>query len=127
MWWLDNLTETPDSLYWIQTKLEPVTPGSASVVDYFLLSEQILQETDADRAWPGLRRWTGVYGVPVNTEDAQMPSHDLKIALLRSGRDYADFATTRNAPERREPLSNVAGAIGIVAGISVDSTRVYVY
>ena len=51
----------------------------------------------------------------------------MKVSLLRSGPDYARFASSRDAPERREPVSNVRGALGIVAGISVDSLLLNVH
>ncbi|WP_457652883.1 DUF4249 family protein [Rhodocaloribacter sp.] len=127
LWWTVDFDETgPDSLYWIETQLQPRTAFSSTIVDFFLLPEQILREREMPRDARGRRAWTGVYAVPVETKTEPLPVHDLKVALLRSGQDYARFATSRDAPERREPISNVEGALGIVAGISVDSLRVRV-
>ena len=58
--------------------------------------------------------------------DAPLPAHHLKASLIRSGADYARFASSRDAPERREPITNVEGGLGIVAGVSVDSLVVAV-
>lgn len=124
LWW--RTEAAADSLYWIQTRLRPYTSFSSTVVDFFLRPEQVLQEQTIPRDPAGRRRWTGVYAVPVAAADAPLPSHNLQVALLRSGRDYARFAVSRDAPDRREPISNVTGALGIFAGISVDSLRVRV-
>ncbi len=127
LWWTVDFDETgPDSLYWVETKLQPRTAFSSTIIDFFLLSEQILRERDLPRDARGRRSWTGVYAVPVDAQAAPLPPHELKVALLRSGQDYARFATSRDAPERREPISNVMGGLGIVAGVSVDSLRVHV-
>ena len=65
------------------------------------------------------KSWTGVYAVPVDSSTDSVPDHSLSVQLLRGTRDYALFAASRNNPERREPISNVDGAIGIVTGISM--------
>ena len=48
------------------------------------------------------------------------------MAIIRSGQDYARFVSGRDDPERREPASNLDGAVGIFTGLSVDSLRVQV-
>jgi hypothetical protein len=127
LWWtaLPGGTD-PDSPYWIQTLLRPVSSFSSAVVDFFLLPEEILLEDGLPLDDARRRHWTGVYAVPVERATDPIPDHTLTAALLRSEADYARFAISRNAPNRREPLSNVSGAVGIVAGISVDSMRVQI-
>ena len=94
------------------------------MIDFFLLPGQILRERTATRAGSEQRTWTGVYAVPVESKDAALPAHTLRVAVLRSGQDYARFATSRDAPDQREPQSNITGGLGIVAGVSVDSLRI---
>jgi hypothetical protein len=113
----------PDSSYWIRTQLTPDTTLTSTVVDLFLKDGEVFRERALTPA-NGLRRWTGVYAVPVDSADTPLPAHQLEVALLRSEADYASFATTREDPERREPISNVNGAIGIVAAVALDTQRV---
>ena len=107
---------------WVRAQLYPYTGFSSTVVDLFLRSDQILPEEDLPSS-NGLRTWTGVYAVRVDSADDPLPVHKLRVALVRSGVDYARYASTRNAPERRAPVSNVSGGIGIFTAISVDSTH----
>ncbi len=113
----------PDSSYWIRTQLTPDTTFSSTVVDLFLQDGEVFRERTVTPA-NGLRRWTGVYAVPVDSADTPLPAHHLEVALLRSEADYASFATTRADPERREPISTVDGAIGVVAAVALDTQRV---
>ncbi len=112
--------------YWLRAQLQPYESFSSTVVDLFLRSEAVFHEEEAPFDGSGIRSWTGVYAVGVDGRDDPVPEHALRISLIRSGRAYARFAATRNAPERREPDSNLDGAIGIFTAISVDSTRVYI-
>ncbi|MEM6646769.1 MAG: hypothetical protein AAF730_10985 [Bacteroidota bacterium] len=115
-----------DSVYWVQTRLAPVVAFTSTVLDFFLLAEDVFNE---QTAWqPGARRyeWTGVYAILVETRTTPLPVHELDVGLLRSTEAYARFARTRADRDRREPLSNVAGGLGIVAGIALDSTRLHV-
>ncbi len=114
------------SEFWVRAQLRPYSAFSSTVVDLFLRSEAIFSEDDAPSDDRGARTWTGVYAVGVDTIDAPFPDHALRISIIRSGRDYARFASSRGTPERREPLSNLEGAIGIFTAISVDSTRMHV-
>ena len=109
-----------DSLNWIRAQLKPFIDVVPGVVELIFRSEQIVRE-DRVALEGELRTWTGVYLVPVAREDDPLPAHSLKVALLRSDDDYARFASSRTAPDRREPVTNVEGGIGIVAGVSVDS------
>ncbi|SHK55146.1 DUF4249 family protein [Rhodothermus profundi] len=124
LWW--HAPDAPDSSYWVRPHLQPAVPFSSVVVDLFLRTEQVLLEQQSAREPDGRRRWTGVYAVPVDSAQAPLPAHTLRVALLRSGQAYARFAATRESPERREPVSNVVGGLGIVAGIALDSLRLTV-
>ncbi len=127
LWWLPTPADvSADTLYWVRTQLKPFMTFSSRVVDFFLRPEQIRWEHTIGRDARGRRRWTGVYAVPVETRDTPLPEHRLRVSVLRSGQDYARYASSRDAPERREPVSNVTGGLGIVAGISVDSLVVRV-
>jgi hypothetical protein len=50
----------------------------------------------------------------------------MRVSLVRSNASYAAFASSRRDPDRREPISNVRGAVGIAAGVAVDSVRITV-
>ena len=115
-----DASSAADSTHWIRAQLKPYTTPTPGVVTLFFKSEQILRESTV-RIRDGLRCWTGVYLVPVDEMDDPLPPHSLKVSLVRSGEEYARFASTRGAPDRREPSSNVEGGVGMVAGISVDS------
>lgn len=124
LWWTTPFDEVgADSAYWVETRLEPVGSFSSDIVDFFLLPGEVLRERDQPRTSAGARWWTGVYAVQVEQETDLLPAHQVRVALVRSGQDYARFATTRTAPNRREPITNVRGGLGIVAGLSVDSLR----
>jgi len=111
---------------WVEARLDPVTSFSSSIIDFFLLPSQVFIESNAVSDDGATRTWRGVYAIPVDTEDAPMPDHELDVVLLRGDARFARFATSRDAPERREPAGNVNGGLGFVGGISVDSTRVSV-
>lgn len=113
-----------DSLYWVRAQLRPYLP--VSLDDFFFKPEQIFPEQEAAKQAGARREWTGVYAVPVAAEAAPLPPHTLRVALIRSGQDYARYASSRDDPQRRDPVSNVSGGVGILAGISVDSLRIQV-
>ncbi len=117
MWWLK--TDAEDD-YWIQAQLRPFTEFSSLVLDFILLPEQVFPEVEGSENGVS-RSWTGLYAIPVADGEAPLPPHQLRLAVVRSDQDYADYVLTRGAPDRREPSSNLDGALGIVAGISVDS------
>jgi hypothetical protein len=116
----------PDSAYWIRAQLRPFLPTRPVFDDFFFKPEQILSERSVTREDAGRRSWTGVYAVPVEQRDEPLPPHPLRVAIIRSGQDYARYASSRDDPERREPVSNVHGGVGIFAGLSIDSLRVQV-
>ena len=124
-WSVDPAFPEPDSTYWVEARLIPQTEFSSTVLDVFLLPEQVLQENNVLLQPTGLspnqRSWTGVYAVPVADSLSLPPTHSLTVQLVRGTRAYADFAASRNIPERREPISNIDGAIGILAGIALDA------
>lgn len=123
-WTVDFDEVGADSAYWIRAQLRPDLDGTLD--DFFFRPEQIFRERNARIGVAGERRWTGVYAVPVTREDDPLPPHALRVALLRSGQDYALFASSRDDPSRREPTSNVTGGLGILAGLSVDTSWVQV-
>ena len=108
---------------WIEARLQPSASFSSSLLNFFLLPSQVFSEASVTVTNPGELTWEGVYAVPVANADSPLPTHDLRIVLLRSNDQYARFATSRTSPLRREPVSNVSGGLGFVAGISVDSLR----
>lgn len=127
LWWTADFEETgPDSAYWVRTQLRPEFASQPIFDDFFLRPEQIFRERDAARDSQGRHAWTGVYAIPVETRTTPLPPHPLRVAVIRSGQDYARFAASRDDPKRREPTSNIDGAIGIFAGLSIDSIRVQV-
>lgn len=115
----------PDSTYWVRTQLRPdATPFPSQVVEFFLEPAEIRREDQFARS-DGESQWRGVYAVPVDSSDAPLPAHDLTTALVRGDTAFASFAQTRTDPDRREPISNVDGALGVALSVAVDSlTRV---
>ncbi|MDA0378622.1 MAG: hypothetical protein O3C45_03115 [Bacteroidetes bacterium] len=118
--------EGADPEGWIEARLQPSAAFSSSLLDFFLLPSQVFKESSAVLRNPGQRLWEGVYAVPVASATAPLPEHDLRIVLLRSNDRYAQYASSRTSPVRREPITNVIGGLGFVGGISVDSLRVHV-
>lgn len=100
--------------------MKPFTQFSSLVLDFILLPEQVFPEDEASLE-SGSHTWTGLYAIPVADAESPLPPHRLRLAVVRSDQDYADYVITRGTPDRREPSSNLDGALGIVAGISVDS------
>lgn len=124
-WKAARTSGSSDDKTWIRAQLKPFAAFSSPVVDLFLRSEEIFRE-DEQSLSSGTRTWTGIYAVGVAEVDDPLPEHHLRVALVRSGPEYARFAASKGTPERREPVSNLTGAIGIFAAISVDSTHLYV-
>lgn len=119
-------TEAPSSRrpYWVRGQLRPSTSlqSGGRVVDFFLQPAVVRPEADFRSTNEG-RRWTGVYAVPVDSSDAPLPNHALTVDVVRGGRDFGAFATSRTDPETRAPTSNVTNALGIATALSLDSLR----
>ncbi len=109
---------------WVEIRLDPVTTFSSSLIDFFLLPTQVFPENRATVSELGGRLWSGIYAVPVPSSDSPMPNHTLRVTILRGDQRFANYATSRTSPERREPESNVNGGLGFVGGVSIDSIRV---
>lgn len=111
----------PDSTYWVRVQLRPdAADFSSQVVEFFLEPAEVKPEEQFARR-EGTPRWQGVYAVPVDSSIDPLPSHELTTALVRGDTAFAAFAQTRTDPDRREPISNVDGALGIALGVAVDS------
>lgn len=111
---------------WVRVQLKPYAPFSSTVIDLFLESDVVLPETEQDLTPGGARTWTGVYAIGVPDANSPLPEHLLRVSVVRSGKDYAQFASSREKPDRREPITNLNGAVGIFAALSVDSLHVSV-
>lgn len=120
--WKQNLTASgADTLSWVRAQLRPdAAPFSSPVVEFFLEPADIRRE-GAFATGKDARRWTGVYAVPVDSGTAPLPRHNLTTTLTRGDSSFASFARTRTDPDRREPVSNIDGGLGIALSVSVDS------
>jgi hypothetical protein len=107
---------------WVRAELNPSAAFSSSVVDFFLQPVEVDREVDFPATSTG-REWTGVYAVSVDAVDDPLPEHALTVALARGDSAFASFATSRTDPERREPVSNVDGAVGIATALALDTLR----
>jgi hypothetical protein len=122
-WPADRLRPGEDTTHWVRPRLRPDTTESSSrVVNFFLQPVEVRRE-DQFSAQNGRRTWTGVYAVPVVDSTSPLPSHDLTVSLTRGDTSFAAFAGSRNDPERREPISNVEGGLGIATAVALDSLR----
>ena len=121
--WLEG--EVDDSSY-VRLQLRPESDFESLVIDLFLRSDEVSMEDQIERPVPGRRQWNGVYAVRVDGPDAPFPEHRLRISLIRSGSDYARFALSADAADRREPVGNIEGGLGIFTAISIDSMHVTV-
>ena len=121
-WGTDNLTPA-DSTAWVRAELQPTASFSSAVVNFFLQPAEVRREETFARVQDGTpgRRWTGVYAFPVDSANAPLPRHRVTTILVRGDTAFADFATSRTDPDRREPVSNIHGAVGIATGIALDS------
>ena len=112
-----------DSAYWVRASLRPTAAAGGR---FFFPAEALLRERTVPNGPSGGRAWSGVYAVPVAAETDPLPAHRVRVAVLRAGADYARFAAGLGASDGRAPVGNVAGALGLVAGVSVDSVTVEV-
>ena len=121
--WASDVSLLPDDkTAWLRAELRPDTPPFASRVVEFFLEPDEVQREDAFRQVDGERQWRGVYAVPVDSTEANLlPRHKLTAAFVRGDSAFADYAQTRTDPERRQPISNIEGGLGIATAVSVDS------
>jgi len=109
---------------WIETRLQPDDAFSSSLIDFFLLPSQVFRESSARVLEDGSLQWEGVYAVPVASPQSPLPVHSLRVFIRRGDDRFARFVTSRDAPNRREPVTNVSGGLGFVGGVSTDSIRI---
>ena len=127
LWWPATASASfQEQSYWVETRLRPQVDFSSEVLDVFLLTAEVQQETGVQQDTRSRHSWTGVYAVPVPDSLASVPDHTLVVQLLRSTDAYALFASSRDNPEQREPISNLDGAVGIVAGISQSTVELQI-
>lgn len=107
---------------WVRAELDPSATFSSSVVDFFLQPVEVDREVDFPATSTG-REWTGVYAISVDAVDDPLPEHAVTVALARGDSAFASFSTSRTDPERREPVSNVDGAVGIATALALDTLR----
>jgi len=122
-WSLDQLNAGEDTTHWVRPQLRPDTTESSSRVVNFFLEPVDVRREDQFRRQGGQRVWTGVYALPVADSTAAFPRHDLTVTLTRGDTSFAAFARSRDDPERREPVSNVEGGLGIATAVAIDSLR----
>ncbi len=111
---------------WIEARLQPDATFSSSLIDFFLLPSEVFPESGAKRTEDGLLRWEGVYAVPVPENTSPLPEHELRVIMTRGDNRFARYMTSRDAPDRRDPVSNVNGGLGFVGGVAIDSLRITV-
>ena len=118
---------------WVRTSLRPENqPFTPRIVDFFIQPEAVFQErearpeTDPPAMGDAVRRWQGVYAIPVEEATDPLPSHRLVVWIARGDAEYASFMAERDDPDRREPPSNVEGGLGIITGVAMDSVEVEV-
>lgn len=122
-WPVDRLTAGEDTTHWVRPRLSPDTIESSSRVVEFFLEPVDVRREDQFRRRNGRRTWTGVYAVPVEDSASAFPQHTLTVTLTRGDTSFAAFARSRDDPERRDPVSNVDGGLGIATAVAVDSLR----
>jgi len=122
-WPTDQLVPGEDTTHWVRPRLSPDTTGSSSRVVNFFLEPVDVRREDQFRTQNGRRAWTGVYAMPVEDSTSAFPRHRLTVTLTRGDTSFAAFARSRDNPERRDPISNVDGGLGIATAVAIDSLR----
>ena len=115
--------ERADTTHWVRPQLNPDTTESSSRFINFFLEPVDVRREDQFRTQNGQRAWRGVYAVPVEDSTSAFPGHDLTATLTRGDTAFAAFARSRDDPERREPISNVEGGLGVATAVAIDSLR----
>lgn len=109
-----------DTVQWVRAQLRPTASFSSRVVNFFLQPAEVKREIEFVGS-AAQRQWTGVYAIPVNDSTQPLPRHRLTVDVTRGDTAFASFATSRTDPDRREPISNVSGGLGIATGVALDS------
>lgn len=122
-WPTERLAAGEDTTHWVRPQLRPDTTESSSRVVNFFLEPVDVRREDQFRRQDGQQAWRGVYAVPVEDSTSTFPRHDLTATLARGDTSFAAFARSRDDPERREPVSNVDGGLGIATAVAIDSLR----
>ncbi len=105
--------------YWVATSLDPEESFSSSVLDFFLLTAEVMPEAGRQSA-----TWKGVYAVPVADSTSSLPSHDLLVSITRGDSVFAAWMSTRTSGMASAGAGNVQGAAGFIGGIAIDTVRV---
>jgi hypothetical protein len=114
-----------DTTSWVRVQLRPDASAFPSEVVSFFLEPAEVQREDAFPLRREAREWQGVYAVPVDSSDPDLlPTHSLTTALVRGDTAFATFARSRTDPDRREPISNVQGGLGIATAVAADTLRI---
>ena len=122
-WPAGTLPPGADTTHWVRPQLRPDTAEFSSRVVNFFLEPVDVRREDQFRTRNGQRAWRGVYAVPVAGRTSALPGHDLTVTIARGDTAFAAFARSRDDPERREPVSNVEGGLGIATAVAIDSLR----
>lgn len=117
-------TSVVDTTQWVRAQLRPDASSFPSEVVRFFLEPADLRREDRYRRDADDRTWQGVYAVPVEGPQSEVPTHALTATLVRGDSAFAAFARSRTDPDRREPISNVDGALGVALSVAVDSLRI---
>ncbi len=125
-WPTTSLAPGEDTTHWVRPQLDPDTTESSSRVVNFFLEPVDVRREDQFRRQNDRRAWTGVYAVPVAGSTSAVPKHNLTVTLTRGDTSFAAFARSRDDPERREPISNVTGGLGIATAVALDTLQVAV-
>lgn len=127
-WSGEELPPVADTTYWVRAQL-PTATFSSEFIGLFLRPAEVRREDRFVReGFQGQgREWNGVYAVPLDSsaENEQLfPSHRMSVALTRGDSTFTSFARSRTDPDRREPVSNVEGGLGIATAVAVDTAVV---
>lgn len=122
-WSPDQFVPRRDTMHWVRPQVRPDTAESSSRVVNFFLEPVDVRREDRFGIRNGNRFWEGVYAIPVEDSASRFPQHDLTATVVRGDTAFAAFARSRNDPDRREPISNVEGGLGIATSVAVDSLQ----
>lgn len=125
LYWTDN-TERDGDDWWMRTQLLPRLGQSPRLSNFFLSPEALQRERSVPFANAEQRSWSGAYAVQVPSSSNQMPTHRLRISIIRCTGAYAQFVSGSSNPGESEPPSNVAGALGIFTGLAIDTLTIEV-